>query len=434
MATQAPAEQPLGVVIVGCGAIAITHADAIARHPGVRLVALVDVDATAARSLADHVEAHGRPRPATVDSLTAALATGDISLVVICTPSGLHVALAEEALAAGSNVLIESPSTSSSSGPAASSSSPRRRPGGGSSSPSSASTVSTPRAWSCATRSRSGQFGRLTSGIASIAWWRDQRYYDSAAWRGTWELDGGGAAMNQGVHTIDLLLWILGRPIDVSARTATLAHERIEVEDTLVATVTFQSGALALIHATTAAYPNVGTRLQVHGSLGSAVIEDDQLLFFHASAREQEGNQAAALVAADQLRGNPRDPDSFVIGHLRQYEDVVDAIRSGRQPGVRVADAVLALAVIRGLYLSATLGRTVTIAEVLDGSLDDTQTRTDRYHEICGFIRHQHRSGRRRRPRIRWPPRAGTASNGGSPTRKRPRSPDSGSATGRPGR
>ncbi len=376
MATQAPAEQPLGVVIVGCGAIAITHADAIARHPGVRLVALVDVDATAARSLADHVEAHGRPRPATVDSLTAALATGDISLVVICTPSGLHVALAEEALAAGSNVLIEKPLDVVLERARRILELAEEAAGRGLI----VSVVSQHRFDPASVVVRdaveSGQFGRLTSGIASIAWWRDQRYYDSAAWRGTWELDGGGAAMNQGVHTIDLLLWILGRPIDVSARTATLAHERIEVEDTLVATVTFQSGALALIHATTAAYPNVGTRLQVHGSLGSAVIEDDQLLFFHASAREQEGNQAAALVAADQLRGNPRDPDSFVIGHLRQYEDVVDAIRSGRQPGVRVADAVLALAVIRGLYLSATLGRTVTIAEVLDGSLDDTQTRT----------------------------------------------------------
>jgi UDP-N-acetyl-2-amino-2-deoxyglucuronate dehydrogenase len=221
-----------------------------------------------------------------------------------------------------------------------------------------------------------GEFGRLTSGIASIAWWRGQDYYDSAAWRGTWELDGGGAAMNQGVHTIDLLLWMFGEPVDVSARSAALAHDRIEVEDTLVATVTFASGALAVIHATTAAYPNVGTRLQIHGSKGSAVIEEDQLLFFSSSANDQEGNQAASMVAAEDLRGNPRADDSFVRGHLRQYRDVVDAIREKRPPLVRVQDALLALTVVRALYLSATLGRTVSITEVANGSLDGVEVST----------------------------------------------------------
>ncbi|HMH59524.1 MAG TPA: Gfo/Idh/MocA family oxidoreductase, partial [Galbitalea sp.] len=221
-----------------------------------------------------------------------------------------------------------------------------------------------------------GELGRLSSGIASIAWWRDQDYYDSAAWRGTWELDGGGAAMNQGVHTIDLLLWIFGEPIDVSARTATLAHEGIEVEDTLVATIAFASGALAVIHATTAAYPNVGTRLQVHGSQGSAIIEEDQLLYFSSSASDQQGNQAASVVPAEELRGNPRELDSFVVAHLRQYLDIVAAIREHRRPGVRVADALLALTVVRGLYVSATLGRTVRIAEVRDGSLDSIEVRT----------------------------------------------------------
>jgi len=221
-----------------------------------------------------------------------------------------------------------------------------------------------------------GEFGRLTSGIASIAWWRGQEYYDSAAWRGTWALDGGGAAMNQGVHTIDLLLWMFGEPVDVSARTAVLAHDRIEVEDTLVATITFASGALAVIHATTAAYPNVGTRLQVHGSRGSAVIEEDQLLFFSSTATDQEGNQAASAVRVEDLRGNPRADDSFMNGHLRQYLDVVDAIRTKRPPLVGVRDALLALAVVRALYVSATLGRTVTIAEVADGSLDHVEVAT----------------------------------------------------------
>jgi UDP-N-acetyl-2-amino-2-deoxyglucuronate dehydrogenase len=368
--------EPLGVAIVGCGVIAFTHVSAIARIPDLALIALVDVDAASATSLADHIDGQGAPRPATYGSLGDALAAGGVGLVVICAPSGLHVSLAEEALSAGCHVVIEKPLDVSL---------PRARRIAELAAAAEerglvVSVISQHRfdpasivVHDAATR---GELGRLTSGIASIAWWRGQDYYDSAEWRGTWELDGGGAAMNQGVHTIDLLLWMFGEPVDVSARTASLAHERIEVEDTLVSTITFASGALALIHATTAAYPNVGTRLQVHGSLGSAVIEEDQLLFFSSSASDQQGNQAAAVVPAEELRGNPRALDSFIVGHLRQYLDIVAAIHERRLPGVRVDDALLALAVVRALYLSSTLERTVTIAEVLDGSLDDVDVRT----------------------------------------------------------
>ena len=372
----APVEPTLSVAIVGCGIIAFNHADAIARIPGVDIRALVDVDAASARSLADHIEGHGGDAPAIFGQLSDALAAGHIDLVVICTPSGLHVSQASEAVAAGANVLIEKPVD-----------------------------VSLPRAREIAKLAEAaaakglvvsvmsqhrfdpasvvihdaivaGDFGRLTSGVASIAWWRSQEYYDQATWRGTWALDGGGAAMNQGIHTIDLLLWMFGTPLEVSAQTATLAHERIEVEDALVATVTFSSGALAVIHATTAAHPNVGTRLQVHGSTGSGVVEDDQLLFFSSAASDQEGNQAAAVVPASALRGNPAATDAFVVGHLRQYRDVVAAIRERRAPGVTIADAVLALAVVRALYVSATLGRAVAVSDVLDGSLDSVEVHT----------------------------------------------------------
>jgi predicted dehydrogenase len=364
------------VAIVGCGIIAFNHVSAIVRIPDLALTALVDVDAASANSLADYLDGQGETRPKTFGSLADALAAGGIGLVVICTPSGLHVSLAEEALTAGCHVIIEKPLDVAL--PRA-----RRIAELADAAEERGLVVSVisqhrfdPASVVVHDAATKGELGRLTSGIASIAWWRGQDYYDLADWRGTWELDGGGAAMNQGVHTIDLLLWMFGDPVDVSARTASLAHERIEVEDTLVATITFASGALAVIHATTAAFPNVGTRLQVHGSQGSAVIEEDQLLFFSSSARDQQGNQAAEVVPAEELRGNPRALDSFVVGHARQYEDVVGAIRDGRPPLVRVADALLALAVVRALYLSATLGRTVTIAEVLDGSLDDVEVRT----------------------------------------------------------
>ena len=133
---------------------------------------------------------------------------------------------------------------------------------------------------------RDGNLGRITSAIVSHAWWRGQSYYDSGDWRGTWAMDGGGATMNQTVHTIDLMVAILGVPVEVFAYTACLAHERIEVEDTAVAVVKFDSGALGIIHATTAAYPGLDASLRIFGSKGSAVISDDELMYLHQNTGE----------------------------------------------------------------------------------------------------------------------------------------------------
>ena len=112
------------------------------------------------------------------------------------------------------------------------------------------------------------RFGRLTVGDAYVKWYRTQQYYDSGAWRGTWKLDGGGALMNQAIHSVDLLSWLMGPVKDLSARTAMLAHERIEVEDVAVATLRFANGALGVIEATTAAYPGALKRIEIHGSDG----------------------------------------------------------------------------------------------------------------------------------------------------------------------
>ncbi|QNE33688.1 Gfo/Idh/MocA family protein [Leifsonia shinshuensis] len=365
----------LNVAIVGCGIIGLNHARAILRHPGLALSALVDAIPEAATKLADQLVADfGADRIPEFGSLTAALAEAEVDVVVICTPSGLHVMLAEEALAVGKHVVIEKPLDVSLPRAREILELSRRAEQNGLV----VSVISQhrfdPASQVVARAAHSGAFGRLTSGLASVAWWRSQEYYDSGQWRGTWELDGGGAVMNQGVHTVDLLVWFLGQPVEIDARTALLAHERVEVEDIAVATIRFESGALAVLHATTAAYPGLSVRLQVHGDRGSAIIDDDQLEYFGTA--DAEGNRAADLVPASDLRGGDRGPEQFVIGHFRQYEDIVDAIRERRAPGVTVADAFLSLAVVRGVYLSATLGRPVRLDDVLDGSLDDVTVST----------------------------------------------------------
>ncbi len=122
-----------------------------------------------------------------------------------------------------------------------------------------------------------GRFGTVTLGDAYVKWFRSQQYYDSGAWRGTWKLDGGGALMNQAIHSVDLLLWLMGDVVEVHARTATMTHQRIEVEDVAVATLQFRSGALGVIEATTTAYPGSLKRIEICGSGGMAVLEEEDL-------------------------------------------------------------------------------------------------------------------------------------------------------------
>jgi UDP-N-acetyl-2-amino-2-deoxyglucuronate dehydrogenase len=382
---------PLRVAVVGVGMIGRLHVRAVLAHPDLELVAVVDPSPASRAAVVDHIAQAGGGRPVSAAQLADALDRVDIDVVAICTPSGLHEDLATQALAAGLHVVIEKPIEidlvrARRIATAARAAGERGQV---------VSVISQhrfdPASVAVAKAAHRGDFGILTSGIASVAWYRSQGYYDSGDWRGTWALDGGGAVANQGIHTVDLLVWMLGRPVSVSAETALLAHERIEVEDVAAATVRFENGALGVVLCTTAAYPNLSARVHVHGSQGSAVIDDDRLAYFHVadqaalvaaaaasgtSAAPDVEDQSPAVVAADQIVGGPAEDDHFLAGHLRQYTDVVAAIRTGRAPGVTVDDALLSLAVVRGIYVSATLGAPVFIDDVLAGAHDLVVPRT----------------------------------------------------------
>jgi predicted dehydrogenase len=360
----------INVAIVGSGIIGGNHADAILRHPRLRIVALVDAVDAANAALAARID----PPPSCHRTLGDALAAQQVDLVAICTPSGLHVEAAEQTLRAGAHLLVEKPLDVSL---------PKARAFA------KVALEAESRGLVCAVVSQhrfdpamvavqraaaAGRLGRLTSAVVSMPWWRDQAYYDSADWRGTWAFDGGGAVANQGIHLVDQMLALLGPPVEVTARTARVAHDRIEVEDLAVATLRFAGGALAVLHASTSAHPGLPVRLQVHGTRGSAVLHDDQLEYFHAAdSDEPAAAQARALVGAGDLYGAPKPADGFVVGHLRQYQDLVEAIDERRPPGVRVADGLLALATVRAVYVAATLGRPVQFDQVLDGVHDDVR-------------------------------------------------------------
>lgn len=356
------------LAIAGAGVIGRQHglvASALADQ--VQLVAVVDPVLQRADEI---VAQHGGQ---SFRSLTEALAAADVDVVAVCTPTGLHAEVAIEALRAGRHVIIEKPAEVTLARTDAIIAEQRLA--------GTLVTVISQHRFDAATQIaldaiHDGRLGRLTSGIASIDWWRGQSYYDSGEWRGTWELDGGGALMNQGVHTVDLLVATLGRPVEVFAYTATLAHERIETEDVAVGVVKFESGALGVLHASTAAFPGLSARLHVHGDKGSVVIDDDELAFIHVTPEGVEamelayGGSGNALNQVADFGGGGRrpptegsNPGQVSVAHRAQYQNFLAALRGESEVRVTLAENRRSISIIVGVYESARTGLPVKLDE-----------------------------------------------------------------------
>jgi UDP-N-acetyl-2-amino-2-deoxyglucuronate dehydrogenase len=364
---QPSAGRRLRFALVGAGVIGRHHAKVIAGLADrVELVAVADLQQDRAEQVAGPHGARSFP------TLTAALAAVEVDVVVVCTPTGRHGEVAIEALQAGLHVIIEKPAevtvektdqiiaAQQAAGTLVTVISQHRFD------------RSTEIAVAAIAR---GELGRLTTGVASVDWWRGQSYYDSGDWRGTWELDGGGALMNQGVHTVDLLVATLGRPVEVFAYTGTLAHERIEVEDVAVGVVRFESGALGVLHATTAAYPGLSARLQVHGDQGSLVIDDDRLTFIHVTPRgtaaeeKMMGSPSSSINQVEDFLSSDTgpaatagsDPGQLSEAHRAQYENFLAALAGTEPLRVDLATNRQAVAIITGAYESARTGLPVAL-------------------------------------------------------------------------
>jgi predicted dehydrogenase len=169
--------------------------------------------------------------------------------------------------------------------------------------------------------------------------------------------------MNQAIHNVDLLLWMLGTPTHVTGITATLAHERIEVEDTAVACLRFASGALGVIQATTSVHPGLPKTIAVHGDRGTAVIEQEDILRWEFQ-RETEDDRGVKASFAQKTGASGGSSNPAAISHLyhaRQLTDFVESIASGRKPLVDGREGRRAVEVILAVYESAASGRTVEI-------------------------------------------------------------------------
>jgi predicted dehydrogenase len=208
-----------------------------------------------------------------------------------------------------------------------------------------------------------GRFGRLTMGDTHVKWWRTQQYYDSGGWRGTWQLDGGGALMNQAIHNVDLLYWLMGDVDSITAQTATLAHERIEVEDTAVAALRFKNGALGVIEAATSAYPGLLKRTEIHGDRGSARVEQDDITLWDFQEKVPSDNEVyAAMAGQSGFKAGASDPRGIThIGHREQLIDFLQAIDNNRAPAVDGREGRKSVEIIRAIYRCAQTGGQVKL-------------------------------------------------------------------------
>jgi UDP-N-acetyl-2-amino-2-deoxyglucuronate dehydrogenase len=202
----------------------------------------------------------------------------------------------------------------------------------------------------------SNRLGRLILASARVKWYRPPDYYSQSRWRGTWALDGGGALMNQGIHTVDLLLWLLGDVSRVYAKAVTAMHN-IEVEDTVVATLEFANGAIGTLEATTAAYPGYPRRLELTGSEGTIILEHDRL----ASADLRSPTSGFGCdTESDQNQSASSPIVSDVRGHRKILEDFLHAIETDSKPCCDGLQARRSVKLVQAIYESSRTERPVT--------------------------------------------------------------------------
>ncbi len=344
----------LHVGLIGGGGISATHARAATGIAGVRIAAIQGTNASKVRALCSR---HGGTPYSDLDAF---LAHRPMEMVIIGSPSGLHAAQGIAAADRGLHVLVEKPID-----------------------------VTTARAdalISAAERAGvrlgviyqerfkpdvialkrlvdEGTIGKVLFVEARVPWYRPPEYYASSRWRGRPALDGGGALINQAIHTLDLLVWLLGDVERVQARTATLLHD-IEVEDTGATILEFACGALGIFSFTTAAFPGYPRQLTIIGARGSAILEDEtlarvELLDGASRADARLRPSAAATAGASERSASPLISD--VGAHQAVLQDFIDAVREGRAPRCDGREGRRSLAVVEAIYRTAAESGAVAV-------------------------------------------------------------------------
>jgi len=342
-------ERKIGFGIIGCGVIAPWHATGLREAAGAELVACCDIIEDKAKAFA---QAHGLRHY--YRDLDRMLAQDNLDAVCVCTPSGVHAACAIAAMQAGKHVMCEKPldvTLPAIDAMIAASAEYRVKLGG----------IFQRRTYPVnhAVRNavRNGKLGKLVLGDAYLKYFRSHEYYASADWRATWELDGGGALMNQGVHGVDLLLWLMGKVKRVAAFTRHLVRN-IPVEDTAVAILEYEHGALGVIEGTTSVSPGESTRIELHGDDGTIILQETDIVKWACG----EETAPSEIAKPDTGGGAASDPTAIgEYGHMVLIQDLANAILDDREPLIPGREARTAVELILAIYQSQREGRVVEL-------------------------------------------------------------------------
>ena len=339
--------QTLRFGLIGCGRIAPHHARAIGDLPGAELAAVTDVIEERAYRFADDYGAD----PYT--DYTVMLQRPDIDVVNICTPSGMHAQMAIDAANAGKHVLVEKPMALSLDDADRMITAAK------------ANNVKlcvafqnryNPPIQDLRAAIQAGKLGKLRLANATVRWYRAQEYYEDG-WHGTWAMDGG-ALMNQSIHHVDALVWLMGEPLEsVFSYSATLAHQ-MEAEDTIVAVLRFASGALASIEASTITFPtDLEGSITILGETGTVTVGGVALNRKELWKIDGELDQEADILNTPQS-----DPmNVYGTSHPHVFADMVAAIREERPPFIDGEQGRRALQAVLAIYESARTGQPVAV-------------------------------------------------------------------------
>lgn len=338
-------------VIIGCGMIAKYHVAAIENCAEAQAVGVYGTDPTRTGEFAKQ---HGLAvYPETADIW----ADGDVDAVCVCTPSGFHAAYALEAIEHGKHVLIEKPMALTVSDCDRILREAKKKHvlvGVVSQLRFSPAVVQVKRAM------ERGVLGKMACADLYMKYHRSQAYYDSAAWRGTWKMDGGGALMNQGIHGVDLLQYLAG-PVDSIYAKAKTQVRKIEVEDTLSAVAEFHSGAIGVIQAATSLYSGFSRRLELCGEKGTIILEEDKILLWDVA---DEPIPPQEQCRGQEIRGFSDPSRISCLGHTRQIANFTAAVQGREALLVDGQEGRKVLRIILGAYRSSAENRPIRLTEV----------------------------------------------------------------------
>ncbi len=341
----------LKIGIVGCGTIADIHAQAIQKSENAELHSIYSRTEKNVKKCGEKFSVKW------FTDWDKFISDSDLDIVSICTPNGNHLEYGEKVAEAGKHVVVEKPIE-----------------------------VTLKRANILIEKCKKNnvqlaviyqsrfmpeiielkkqieqnEIGKIFMGDAYIKWFRNQEYYDSGAWRGTFELDGGGVLINQGIHTIDLLQWLMGDVETIYGKVGTFTHENLEGEDNAVAVIKYKSGAIGVIEGSTSVQPAQSRRIELHGKNGSVTIDNNDVKISIGEEQQIEDKKVKTTGASSPLDGFSIEP------HKKQFESIVNAINTNSTPSVSGEDSLKSLAIVLAIYESSKFNTEINLDEFIN--------------------------------------------------------------------